>query len=527
MLLPKRLLLLLVLVCFVLGGEVNVGLAFDGEPYFQGAQALINSVITSCSTVAQLRFYILSSTHASEVEEWFKQQKYKAQLTVANLANSPVLDRARGLTRYSGTGPRRQHQVPASLYRLFFRDFFPAVKRLIYLDADVVVQMDVARLATVAAIRPIQAIRSANRLHDRLNFCCEGVAKIKAMLNDTKYEHLSLPDESYQEFNNGVMVLDLPSLDGFFEQVLQWLEANADRGFLNNDQHAWNLAGAKMWSPLPKDIAQNAPDGLWDTALEQTDPKDWLQKRLTSLQFIHYGNNPKPWNVREESSLLYDGGIWDSYADKSRQLLTDPLFEVYEASNGLRVPLTYGGSLEPGDEVDQRVDRPVPDRIERMRKCWRVAQVRIASSADHQTLRQIKGLSEDEYFGLKGLGLVGSCYAFMTDKDLENVDELPASILDEIFVQSAPAFSQKQLQVLRLAAEPLEMRKRAKSHIEDLEKNMQARTSNKELAVGVIALLVLGGTFTNLVRKVNIASKGPGTGKKREGRENKKRIKIM
>ena len=34
----------------------------------------------------------------------------------------------------------------------------------------------------------------------------------------------------------------------------------------------------------------------------------------------------------------------------------------------------------------------------------------------------------------------------MTDKDLENVDELPASILDEIFVQSAPAFSQKQLQ---------------------------------------------------------------------------------
>ena len=30
-------------------------------------------------------------------------------------------------------------------------------------------------------------------------------------------------------------------------------------------------------SPLPKDIAQNAPDGLWDTALEQTDPKDWLQ----------------------------------------------------------------------------------------------------------------------------------------------------------------------------------------------------------------------------------------------------------
>jgi lipopolysaccharide biosynthesis glycosyltransferase len=522
---PKRLLLLLVLVCYVLGGEVNVGLAFDGVPYFQGAQALINSVITSCSTVAQLRFYILSATHATEVDEWFKQKKYKAQLTVANLANSSVLERARGLTRYSGTGPRRQHQVPASLYRLFFRDFFPAVKRLIYLDVDVVVQMDVARLATVAAIRPIQAIRSANRLHDRLNFCCDGVSKIQAMLNETKFQHLSMPDESYQEFNNGVMVLDLPSLEGFFEQVLQWLDANAELGFMNNDQHAWNLAGAKMWSPLPKDIAQNAPDGLWDTALENTDPKDWLRKRLTSLQFIHYGNNPKPWNVREEESLLYDGGIWESYADPSRDNLTDPLFEVYEASHGLRVPLTYSGSLEPGDEVDQRSGRSVAERIERMRKCWRVAQVRIASSADHQTLRQLRGLSEEQYFAQKGLGLVGSCYAFMTDKDLASVDDLPASILDEIFTQAAPAFSQKQLQVLQLAAEPLEARKRAKSHIEDLEKSV-SRTSKKELAVGLVALVVLIAMFTNLIHKVTLASKGPGTGKKKEG-GHKKRIKMM
>ena len=33
------------------------------------------------------------------------------------------------------------------------------------------------------------------------------------------------------------------------------------------------------------------------------------------------------------------------------QLRTAGRSEVYETSNGLRVPLTYGGSLEPGDEV--------------------------------------------------------------------------------------------------------------------------------------------------------------------------------
>ena len=47
------------------------------------------------------------------------------------------------------------------MYRLFFPEFFPELKRLIYFDADVIVQMDVARLATVAAMRPIQVARLA------------------------------------------------------------------------------------------------------------------------------------------------------------------------------------------------------------------------------------------------------------------------------------------------------------------------------------------------------------------------------
>lgn len=433
-----------------------------------------------------------------------------AHLSVVDIARTEAEARARALTS-DGGGARRQHQAPSSLYRLFFREFFPNVRRLIYLDTDVIVQVDIAKLMSVTAIHPIVAVRSANRLHDRLNMCCNGVEKIRALAKETQDTFYELPDESYQELNNGVVIMDLPQLGPFFEKVFQWLEVNAKHHLFNNDQHAWNLAGAKMWSPLPKWAVVAAPDGLWREAVQHKEPREWLRQQLKATPLIHYANNPKPWNVRSTETLIYDEGIWESHAEGDRTLLTDPLFEVFQV-DGYQVPLSHGGSVEPGDEYD--AGRSVEQRTAKMKVCWRLAQARVASSQEHQTLRQVRGLSPEEYFALKGIGLVASCNAFLSEADIEHVDSLPPSALDEIFGQAAPPLSQKQMQVLQAAAEPLEEQRRAKTYLEELAA-LPPPPTNRELMVAVIAFVVLCLSFASLFHRVSIASKGPGTGRKK------------
>lgn len=110
--------------------------------------------------------------------------------------------------------------------------------------------------------------------------------------------------------------------------------------------------------------------------------------------------------------------------------------------------------------------------------------------------------------------MVASCYTFMTDADLEVVSELPTSLLDEVYEQSAPPLSQKQIQLLQLVAEPLKVTgKRAKSHLEDLAASPEPKT-RRELAVGLFAMGIIALAVTQLVLKVQQIGKGPGTGKK-------------
>jgi len=307
---------------------------------------------------------VASSSHAVEVARWFETRSWPAGkpepalVSVDPSAIPEVWERAKELSGYS----RPEHHgawtsVEAPLYRVFLRRLFPRVQRAVYVDADVVIQDDVAlvleSLAKPMAL-PISAPRSANTLKLRMDVCC-GTQKKAASMLQALAQNATTPEQvqekelleefqqmplGYREFNNGVMALDLPELEkaGVFDRLEFWLRLNkraGGSGLLDNDQHAWNLAAWQHWQDLQQDHETNAPTLEMVEALlqEEKNPGTELRQRLRRFSFLHYVNLPKPWDVDWEAvpqDALFDGRIW---------------IEAFEAAGGIKADCKGSASL--------------------------------------------------------------------------------------------------------------------------------------------------------------------------------------
>jgi hypothetical protein len=300
------------------------------------------------------------------------------------------------------------------------------------------------------------------------------------------------------------MALDLEKLEevGVFKTLEFWLEANLKHNLFNNDQHAWNLAATLHWQDLQQSFATNAPSlEMIEASLKEQDPAEHLGAALRNLAFVHYTNQPKPWQVdwsQAPKDALFDSRIWLkafqsasgtpftgdktlTVRDVGRQVTVlrpastlDEDFEYgmlyMEGSGGLGAdpaearwrlarPAAAGDAqaifmIDRG--LSEELSLPDKKKLTKIERCWALAGQRIAGNEDHQTLRAAYKMSEMEYLAKKAPGMVASCYWRINPEALAPRRMSPEE-LEAIFGSSAgqpatPALTPRLAKWLELVA---------------------------------------------------------------------------
>ncbi len=186
------------------------------------------------------------------------------------------------------TGVR--HISKATYLRLVLPKVLPlSVRRVVFLDSDILVMRDVAELAEVDLQgRSIGAIREY------------AVATVSHPFSGVKdWRELGLPAD-LPSFNAGIMVMDLERWrsERVMERVMDYIRDHAaDLG--NGDQDALNAVLAHDWQPLG--LEWNIQYALY--YLETLGQWPWYQELLPrrreltdNAAIFHFTGTPKPWN---------------------------------------------------------------------------------------------------------------------------------------------------------------------------------------------------------------------------------------
>jgi lipopolysaccharide biosynthesis glycosyltransferase len=172
----------------------------------------------------------------------------------------------------------------AALQRLAMAELLPEhVKRVIYLDSDMIILGDVSQLADFdLGGSPLAAVENLSP---------------KASVG------INLPRSGY--FNSGMLVVDLDywRQNAVKEQTIKFLSDNADRA-LHWDQCALNAVFENQWARLP--IRWNLQTDCFGVLRKYFDgsvgyTKQELIEAINSPAIIHYIGKRKPW-------------LWDSYS---------------------------------------------------------------------------------------------------------------------------------------------------------------------------------------------------------------------
>ena len=180
----------------------------------------------------------------------------------------------------------RAHLSHAAYFRILAAELLPAsISRVIYLDADVRVAADLARLwAEPQRGLPVLAVRDAG---------APTLGSPRGLLN---HRELGLaPDLPY--FNSGVMTLDLAIWreEKLGDRLLRHLEnhLHANRWW---DQDALNAVLAGRWGEL--DPRWNQIPQFWEPVSGDTDPFPRALRELVIRDpwIVHYSTGSKPWH---------------------------------------------------------------------------------------------------------------------------------------------------------------------------------------------------------------------------------------
>ena len=256
----------------------------------------------------------LSETHRLEVHVLDGGIRAENRKRLARTLESP---RAR---LYFVTPPRDAHPelrhrgrfAPAAFYRLLVDRLLPnSVSRAIYLDADLVVAADLARLwAEPLRGLPLLAARDAG---------APTVSSPRGLLN---HRELGLaPDLPY--FNSGVLSLDLARWrqEGISEQLLRYLATHA--GVIRwPDQDTLNAVLAGRWGEI--DPRWNQIPQIWEPVAGDTDPfpPSLRERVIRDPWIVHYSTWSKPWHwgcthpARERFFEVLDRTAWAGWRPK-------------------------------------------------------------------------------------------------------------------------------------------------------------------------------------------------------------------
>ena len=172
----------------------------------------------------------------------------------------------------------------ATYYRLLIPRLLPTHAKAIYLDADLIVQADLADLWKV----PIAE-------HDLLAVQDQGVRLISGPFGLTNYKSLGIP-EGRKYFNAGVLVLNLENWrrDQTAERIVEYVSQHHEY-IRFHDQDGLNAILWRSWGELDPRWNQ-MPQILQVASADESpfDPKTY-KNVIDHPYIIHYASADKPW----------------------------------------------------------------------------------------------------------------------------------------------------------------------------------------------------------------------------------------
>ena len=177
--------------------------------------------------------------------------------------------------------PITSHLPLACYYRLFIPDLLPDIDKAIYLDSDILVEADLAKLweADTSNCYLLAALARKNIIKRRTIAVCPELE----------------PYLEHEYFNSGVMVMNLARMrqDNIFATAIDFAQKYSDILHLA-DQDVLNAVCVTRWKKL---------DPYWNLLAKSKDKSNF---NFRSNSILHFVGSAKPW--RPEDSRLFQ---WD------------------------------------------------------------------------------------------------------------------------------------------------------------------------------------------------------------------------
>jgi lipopolysaccharide biosynthesis glycosyltransferase len=197
--------------------------------------------------------------------------------------------------KYEPMTPTRRVSRYMQYARMFLKDIFPDVSKVLYLDADVVVIGDVATLFETVKFSPERYFAAVPHFYPAIFQFGNPFKAIKEMLAFN------------QSFNSGVLFTDYTywnaKTDHIFHYYLDW-DASCKYGMLNRGDETLLNVMFKDYIQLDRSWNRCGYGNMQFVAKA-------LKKPLDQINVIHWsGGHHKPW---KNPAIVY-GDIWQKYA---------------------------------------------------------------------------------------------------------------------------------------------------------------------------------------------------------------------
>jgi len=261
--------------------------------YAMPLAAMIRSALDSFDLGRRLRLFVLDGGLSACNRQRLESSWHDPRLELTWLR--PDVDRVRDL-------PVSDHISTTAYLRLLMAELLPPdVTRAIYLDADMLVCRDLARLwdepqggATVLAVQDLAApfIDAAEALsnYDR---CRSHLAATRPIAN---YRELGLSGHA-PYFNSGLLVIDIARwrTENLGSQVLDCLRTHREH-VLWWDQYALNVVLANCWRALDHRWNQGAHVYVYPNSTCSPFPAEQMRQIRDDPWIVHFCSPSKPWN---------------------------------------------------------------------------------------------------------------------------------------------------------------------------------------------------------------------------------------
>ena len=220
--------------------------------------------------------------------DWHNQQRMRDffnQFTNMNLRFANV---ERLMSGYE-LSTNNEHISVETYYRFLIQQALPFYNKVLYLDSDIIIPGDIAKLydtelgdTLLAAIHDIDFLGNLNVKHGKRMEYAKGILKMK---------------NPYDYFQAGVLVLNTKAMREQYT-IKQWLTYASNTAYIYNDQDVLNICceGKVTYLPWEWNVVHDcggrvgnlfvqAPNDMYDT---------YMQSR-SNPQIIHYAGYQKPW----------------------------------------------------------------------------------------------------------------------------------------------------------------------------------------------------------------------------------------